>query len=210
LPETGESRVEQRARPPTPARVAERAYREALRHHELGRWAAARERLRAALEEAPNHRGARLALGTLFAQTGELAEAKNLLAAGLEASPDHAPFVMLQARILVEMQELEAAIAVLERGIPPLREDPEAHAFLAALYQRQAKHGRAARLYRDVLRLDSQRGVWWLGLGISLEALGKPGEALAAYRGAREVGRLDPPTRRYLEERIEALSRGSG
>jgi MSHA biogenesis protein MshN len=202
--------VEKRTRPPTPARLAERAYRDALRLHGLGRWEAAQERLRTALEEAPNHRGARLALATLLAQTGELAEAKKLLAAGLEASPDHAPFVMLQARILVELQDLEAAAAVLERGIPPLREDPEAHAFLAALYQRQAKHGRAARLYRDVLRLDSQRGVWWMGLGISLEALGKPGEALAAYRAAREVGRLDPPTRRYLEDRIEALSRGSG
>ena len=96
--------------------------------------------------------------------------------------------------------------ALLERAAPPLRADPDHHAFLAALYQREGKHDQAARLYREVLRLDWRRAAWWMGLGISLEAEGRPDGALAAYRGTERVGGLDPASQRFVEARIEELA----
>jgi len=198
---------EKRAHPPTAGQLAERAYREALRLEGRGQQEAARQRLGEALDRAPGHRGARLALATLLARRGELGEAKQLLAAGLEAEPRHAAFAKLQARILVAMDAVGQAVALLERAAPPLPADPDHHAFLAALYQRQGRHDRAARLYGQVLQLAPRRATWWMGLGISLEAAGRPEQALAAYRGTQRVGGLDPTSRRFVEERIEGLAR---
>jgi len=203
------SLFEKRARPPTTAQLAQRAYREAIQLSGLGREEAARNRLEAALDHAPGHRDARLALATLLAQRGQLAEAKQLLAAGREADPRHVPFIELQARILVEMDAVDEAVALLEGAAPTIRADPPYHAFLAALYQRQGKHGRAARIYSGLLRLDGRRATWWMGLGISLEAAGPSQKALAAYRGAQRSGGLDPASRRFVAERIERLAGGS-
>jgi len=196
---------EKQVHPPTPWQLAERAYREALRLEAGGEEEAARQQLGEALDLAPGHRGARLTLATLLARRGQLGEAKQLLELGLEAEPGQVSLARLQARILVEMDDVEQAVALLERVAPPPPADPDHHAFLAALYQRQGRHDRAAQLYRQVLRLDRRRATWWMGLGISLEAQGRSEEALAAYRGTQRIGGLDPTSRRFVEERIEGL-----
>ncbi len=197
---------EKRTHPPTAGQLAERAYREALRLEGRGQQEAARQRLGEILDLAPDHRGARLALATLLAQRGQLGEAKRLLAVGLEAEPGHAPFAKLQARILVAMDAVGQAVALLERVAPPLPADPDHHAFLAALYQRQGRHDRAVQLYGQVLQLVPRSASWWMGLAISLEAVGRPEQALAAYRGTQRVGGLDPTSQRFVEERIEGLA----
>lgn len=205
-PEDSAGVVERRSRPPTAGQLAERAYREALRMNERADEEAAREGLAEALDLAPSHRGARLALAALLARSGRLSDAKALLDAGLAADPLCAPFAELEARILVEMKALDEAVAVLERAAPPVRSDPDFHGFLAALYQRQGRYDQATRLYREILRLDGRRAIWWMGLGIGLEAEGRPDGALAAYRGSQRVGGLDAASQRFVEARIGELA----
>ena len=83
--------------------------------------------------------------------------------------------------------------------------DPEYHALLAALYQRQGNHARALKHYQLVLRWESDKAVWWMGLGISLEGESKLKQALAAYRAASVLGGLGDDSQHYIGERIVAL-----
>jgi MSHA biogenesis protein MshN len=76
---------------------------------------------------------------------------------------------------------------------------------MAALHQRQGEHAEALTYYRRVLRWQSDKAVWWMGLGISLEGESRPQEALAAFRAASVLGGLGEDSRRYIGERIAAL-----
>lgn len=136
---------------------------------------------------------------------GRLSEAVVLLQEGLRATPTYYPFAKTYARILVDQDRIEDAAHVLEAHAPAVSEDPEYHAFRAALLQRQGEHALAVAVYRDVLRLRPHAGVWWMGLGISLEALGQRRQALDAYRRAHESGVLGGAVQRFVERKLAEL-----
>ncbi len=46
--------------------------------------------------------------------------------------------------------------------------------YFPALYQRQHNHETAAHLYSDILKLNPGMGIWWVGMGISLDAIHYP------------------------------------
>jgi MSHA biogenesis protein MshN len=185
---------------------AESAHREARRLLAAGRIEAALERLRELLEAEPEHRGARLTLARTLAAEGLSGEALRVLEAGRALAPSHAPFAKLEARLLTEHSELEAAIETLEAALPPVAEDPEYHAFLAALLQRRGDHARAAELFAGALREQGRHAAWWMGLGISLEAAERDGEALAAFRRSLALERLEPAARRWVQARERELA----
>jgi len=54
------------------------------------------------------------------------------------------------------------------------RPQPGLHAFAAALYQRLDRHKEAIEQYQAALRLAPSAGIWWLGLGISFQAVERP------------------------------------
>ena len=54
------------------------------------------------------------------------------------------------------------------------------------------------------VRPDS--GVWWMGLAISLEAMGDDGVAIVAYRKALNGHAMTADLQRYASERIAVLS----
>jgi MSHA biogenesis protein MshN len=50
-----------------------------------------------------------------------------------------------------------------------------------------------------------QTGTSWVGLGISLEALGRRPEAAEAFRRGIATGGLSPDVRAYVEQRLPYL-----
>lgn len=98
----------------------------------------------------------------------------------------------------------EASLAAL--AAEPV--SPERDALEAAALQQLGRHAEAEQAYRRALRGESGVGAWWAGLGISLDAEGRAGEAIEAFREAQRRGPLDPALADYLGERIETLSAG--
>ena len=130
-----------------------------------------------------------------------LEEAMVLLREGLDMNLATADFALALARIQTDQGQLEAAIATLA-GYLPAAKDPAYRAYLAALQQRLGNHAEALTQYREVVRLSPNNGIWWVGLGISAEALGQGVEALDAFKQARAAGNLSAPVAEFVDKKI--------
>ncbi len=197
--------LRKRALPQSPEQRAEASYRLGLAALRAGQIEHGLSLLRDALERWPGHGQAREVLAARLMRAGDLDGALALLEAGARVAPQHAGFAKLRARILVEGERLDEALVVLAAAPPDPAADPEYHALRAATLQRAGRHGEAARAYRAALAARPRAGVWWMGLGISLEAAGADVDALEAFTRALDSGALAGDVRRFVESRIRAL-----
>ncbi|HEX22016.1 MAG TPA: tetratricopeptide repeat protein [Chromatiales bacterium] len=186
---------------------AEQALRRGVGLLGQGRQAEAELALREALQIDPRQLRARETLAALYFNSGRLSEAQTLLTEGVRLSPRAAGLVQFYARLMADQGELDMALTVLQRARPPLEQNPDYHALLAALYQRAGRHEPAAWTYRQLLARRGTQAAWWMGLGISLEALGDSAPALEAFVKAHQLGAgLNPQVLEYLGRRISVLA----
>jgi MSHA biogenesis protein MshN len=55
--------------------------------------------------------------------------------------------------------------------------------------------------------MQPQNPVWWMGLGISLQAEKRNAEALDAFRKAKASGTLSPELQAFVERKLGQLGR---
>ena len=180
-------------------------YQDALNFVEHGHDQSAIKQLSSLLKMDPGYKNARVTLAALLIDQGRQLIAKRIIAEGLNLNPDYIPFIELQARILTNEGKVKQAIALLQSASPSITDNPEYHAFIAALYEHNNDNLLAANLYKQLLTLNPHNGKWWLGLGISLEKLGHPNEAYAAYTKTLNEGHLTAQSAEFLQDRLRAL-----
>ncbi len=185
--------------------LAESRYRMATQLLNAGRGAAGEAQLRAALSADPTHGKAREALAARLLSQRQYGEADDALREGLMLRPADVRLHMLNARLLMERGEPDQAIAALQRLSPKLTEEPEFHALRAALLHKTRRHEEAAQLYRALVDLRPEAGVWWMGLAMALEANDEPEPALKAYDRAADQPDMSANLVRFIEERIRQL-----
>lgn len=198
--------VSKRNRPLSDEQRAELAYKKGYQLLSRERSEAGERHLREALEYYRQHHRARELLAGVYIKSGRYVEAAALLKEGVALAPQNSLFARLYARVLLKQDKPTQAIAVLERQPPPLGVDSEYHALLAAIYQQADYHLKAAATYRDLLRVNPRQGNWWIGLGVSLEQLGKYTEARSAYERARNNPALAENLKEYAAKRLSALT----
>ncbi|MBL8491633.1 MAG: tetratricopeptide repeat protein, partial [Rhodocyclaceae bacterium] len=186
----------------TPRERAEEAYRRAVQAAGQGRGLQAQAELQAALREDPGFTTGRLLLARMFAEQGRSAEAKALLGDGLAADAAQPALALALARLHVERNELDEAIRVLRRSAPAATGNAEFRGYLAGVLQKAGRAREAVDEYRGALQLSPQTGVWWMGLGLSLEADGRPGEAREAFLKARASGTLSPELAAFVDQKL--------
>ena len=76
---------------------------------------------------------------------------------------------------------------------------------VAALLARLGQHAAAVAQYQTALRLSPQSGVWWMGLGLSMQAIGSLPEAQEALRRARASDNLTPELAAFVEQRLKQM-----
>jgi MSHA biogenesis protein MshN len=121
---------------------------------------------------------------------------------GLQLAPAQSGFAMALARLQVEQGDLDAAVLTLSRSIDHAEGNADYAAFYAGLLQRQQKHAEAVEMFERALRVRSNSGIWLLGMGLSLEALGRVAEAQEAYRRAKAAGNLPGDLAAFADQRL--------
>jgi MSHA biogenesis protein MshN len=198
--------INKQPRPDSPRERADVEYRRATAALSQGRADEAEEALRAALAEDPTYDGARQTLVGMMVEQKRVDEAKRLLQDYLVSRPNHLGFAMLLARLQLDRGDGTGAVTTISRTLPYAGDNADFLGFSAALLQRAGRHPEAADQYRAALRVKPDAGVWWMGLGISLQASEHPGDAVDAYKRALSTGSLSPELQSFVEQKIKQLT----
>jgi MSHA biogenesis protein MshN len=197
--------IRKQMRDPTPRELAENEYRKAVAWLNQGRLAEAEAGFQEALSLYPENLQARQGLIGLLVQGRKLEEAEHVLEEGVKLSPAQSGFSMTLARLQAERGDTARAIATLQAGLEHAQGNAEYAAFLAALLQREGRHEEAIAQFQGALRQRPGAGVWWLGLGISLQAANQAAAAREAYRRANAAGNLHPELAAFADQRLKQL-----
>ncbi len=154
---------------------------------------------------------------TLFRQAeeargiGDSQREETMLLATIRQDPHHALARRRLARLFVESDRADKALMILQEAVAGrtvaglVDEDPNLAAFLAALYQRQEEHWRAIDYYENLLNHYPRKGIWRMGMAISLEKVNEPTDALKAYQLALSSGGLNRKLQSFVQKRIKRL-----
>jgi MSHA biogenesis protein MshN len=132
-------------------------------------------------------------------------EAEPVLKRGLKRDSHDATFAMMLARLQVERDAVQEALETLQKTLPFADGQADYRAFVAALLQRLGRHDEAVEQYRAVLKIAPNNGVWWMGLGISLQALQHTEEARETYQRALATNSLNPQLQAFVQQKLKEL-----
>ena len=186
---------------------AEKVFTQGVRQYKQGQFKVSIASLERAIELNPENGQARYLLASTYIQQDRADAALSLLARSVELLPENTKIKQLYGQMLFQIGRQQQAIKVLRTRMPLIDEAPEYHALLAAIYQEMKKHQQSVEIYRTLVSLHPEQSVWWMGLGISLEALDRQPDALSAYEQAMQSGSLSSNLKKYVSQRIQSLSK---
>lgn len=197
--------VSKQMRELTPPQRAENEYRRAMSLLQQGRTAESMSALEQALQLDPQHSVARQTLVGLLLEGKRQDDAIRKLQDGLAIDRSQPGLAMMLARLQVEKGELRPAIDTLQKTLPFVSERADYLAFLAALFQRDARHKEAIENYLLALGKSPQNGLWWMGLAISLQAENRLSEARDSFGRAKASNSLSPDLLAFVEQKLNQL-----
>jgi len=189
----------------TPRQRAENAYRNAILLLQQGKTAEAIEGLELALKLDPKQLGTREALIGALLEQKHNDDAARIAREGLALDVGQPALAMILARLQLDKGGLHQALETLQRSLSYAVDNADYQAFLAALLQRDERHKEAVEHYLQALRLAPRNGVWWMGLGISLQAEHRLPEAADAFKRAKATNALSPELLAFVDGRLHDL-----
>lgn len=196
--------MDKRVLPVSDAELARRRYQQGYHALQQRNTTEAEQHWLATLNDYPKQLETRQGLVALYLSQGRKIEAAKLLSEGVTHHPNNPQLSLLHARLLAEQGHPMQALSALQPFVGEAATSPELLALAAALQQQQRDYRQSIRHYRQALKLQPQQAHWWMGLGISLEGLGKPSEAQQAYEHALR-GKLNRASLDYVTQRLQAL-----
>jgi len=145
-------------------------------------------------------------LAHAYAANGDQSMLLTWLPLQLKQWPNDSELRLILARTQLQAADAKSAVATLEQNQPQLAQEPAYFALLAACYQQTAQWKKSAALYEQLTQLRPSQAAWQLGLGIALERLEQPNEAVRHYRFAERGQGLDDSARRFASDRAIALA----
>lgn len=208
------ARVALASMPPTPPRIDKRLhaqdpaqrqallYRQAVDAAQAGQRQASIAAAREVLALNPRHEPARQLAAHLEFEAGGADRAVALLRDGL-AQPGASPALALAlARLLAAEGLPDEALAVLDTHQVA---GAEAAGLRGGVLARRGDYAAALAAYEAAARAQPLNPMWWLGLGVALDALAEPARARQAFAKAHAIGLPRDDLASYAEQRLRAL-----
>lgn len=189
----------------TPKQLSENTYRRGLASLQDGRLNAALADLDRALEIDPRNDAARQTYVSLLLENRRPEDAIRQLRLALGIDPRQPGLAMVLARL--QLERGGPALETLMTTLPYAAANADYQGFLAGVLQRAQRHAEAAQYYQAALKLAPLNGVWWMGLGISLQADQHKAEAREAFTRARTGNGITPELLAFIDRRLDQLSR---
>ena len=191
----------------TPQQSVDNSYRRALTHLQDGRLDEAMALLQQTLQRDPRHQGARETLVRLLLEAQRPDEAMRQLQQSLALDPKQPAQAMTLARLQLDRPGGgAAALDTLKRSLPFAGEHLDYRALLAGVLQREQRYREAAEQYQLALQSAPDNSVWWMGLGIALQADSQPVQARAAFERAKGLQTLSPQLQAFVERKLVQLA----
>lgn len=191
----------------TPQQRVENEYRRALAQLQDGRVSDAMLALQQTLQLDPRHQGARETLVRLLLEAQRPDEAARQLQLSLALDPKQPAQAMMLARLQLDKTGGgAAALDTLMRSLPYAADNGEYHAFLAGVLQREQRYREASEHYQQALQTAPDNSVWWMGLGIALQADNHPAQARQAFERAKGLQTLSPQLQAFVERKLVQLT----
>jgi MSHA biogenesis protein MshN len=189
----------------SPQQRAENEFRKANLAVQEGRTNDALAGYESALLADPTFKPARRAWVGVLVGLKRNDEAEQVLQRGLKRDSHDASFAMLLARLQVERDAVPLALETLQKTLPYAEGQADYQSFVAALFQRLSRHDEAVAHYQIALKLVPNNGVWWMGLGMSLQAQQRKDEAREAYQHALATNALNPQLQAFVQQKLKEL-----
>lgn len=191
----------------TPQQRVENEYRRALGQLQDGRVSEALAGLQQTLQLDPRHQGARETLVRLLLEAQRPDDAARQLQLSLALDPKQPAQAMMLARLQLDKANGgAAALDTLMRSLPHAADNGDYRAFLAAVLQREQRYREAAEQYQLALQTAPDNSVWWMGLGIALQADNHPAQARQAFERAKGLQTLSPQLQAFVERKLVQLT----
>lgn len=193
----------------TPQQSIDNTYRRALGDLQDGRLDDAMSGLQRTLQRDPRHQGARETLVRLLLEAQRPDEAMRQLQQSLALDPKQPAQAMMLARLQLDKNGGgAAALDTLKRSLPFAADYLDYRAFLAGVLQREQRYREAAEQYQLALQAAPDNSVWWMGLGIALQADNQAAPARAAFERAKGLQTLSPQLQAFVERKLVQLAAG--
>ncbi|MDO9365884.1 MAG: tetratricopeptide repeat protein [Methylotenera sp.] len=186
-------------------------YRQALTYLQQGRVSEAQAHLMQALEADPKNHDARQTLASLFLENKRNDDARKILAEGLTIAPEQTDFRMAIARLQVEAHDNAGALITLEQGASYAKNNAGYHNFTATMLQRAERHEEAISHYMASLSMGNASSgntttSTLIGLGISLQVVGKLDDAKLAFTRAQSMSTLNTELSLFVDQRLKQIN----
>ena len=198
-----EQEISKTQREPSREEKSKEAYLNALSMYNRGRVQQSRVLLKDALNYDAHNLDAIKLLASIYLRESRADIAVTLIEKGLANYSGNQDLLRLYLHAQVQLENYAGAISIMEQHLRMTT--PEDIAYLAGLYQKNSGHLSAVRLYSQALQLKPSKSVWWMGQGISLEALKQNDEALKSYQQSVVSGQLSTQLSGYVNNRIRAI-----
>ncbi len=185
---------------------AEKLFQQAYIAYKKGNISESLKKLNMSLNQDAGHVRARSTLALVLSERKHFELAYSVLNEGLIQYPENIEWLKMYARLLLNEGKTTEASSMLTRQSPEFSSNTEYYALQAAILQKLNEHEEAARIYHNLLKLSPLKGVWWMGLGISLESLKRYNDALYAYQKASGNAALVKESREFILKRINRLN----
>lgn len=203
--DTHPSHISKEPRQFTVQQQAENEFRKATIALQQGKQDIAIAGYKSAVALDPAHSGARQTLIGLLVNKGLMMEAMEQARAGLAVDEKQTNLAMILGRLQLGENKLEAALATLKHHSRFAQDRPDYLAFLAALLQRDQNHLGAVSEYKKALLFQPENGLWWMGLGMSQQALDDKAAAVVSFTNARNGFGLSAELAAFVETRLQQL-----